>query len=221
MPVDFSESQLDLIRRPIRGRLFLEGPAGAGKTTAAVERVRWMLDSGVDAGSILVLVPQRTLGLRFEEVLRLESIPPGGRVAVSTIGGLARRLVRLYWPLVAEEAGFSRPDREPTFLTTETAQYYMARLVGPLIDEGYFETINIGRNRVYGQILDNLNKAAVVGFDHAEIGGRLKDAWAGEDVQKRIYDEAQDCANRLNYGLWVFRFPSSAFIPHKKKARAI
>jgi hypothetical protein len=195
MPIDLSKPQLDLIRRPAEGRIFLEGPAGAGKTTAAVERVLSMLGRGIDAGSVLVLVPQRTLGLPFEEALRAGSLPPGGRVTVSTVGGLARRLVRLYWPLVAEEAGFRQPDREPTFLTIETAQYYMARLVGPLLDQGYFDTINIGRNRIYGQILDNLNKAAVVGFDHGEIGERLKEAWAGEEVQKRIYDDAQACAS--------------------------
>jgi hypothetical protein len=219
MAITLSEAQLSLIQQPIAGRLFLDGPAGTGKTTAAVERVRWMLESGVDGGSILVLVPQRTLGLPYEEALRAESLPPGGRVTVTTIGGLARRMVRLYWPLVAEKAGFARPGGEPTFLTIETAQYYMARLVGPLLDEGYFETINVPRNRIYGQILDNLNKAAVVGFDHAEIGERLKAAWSGEEVQKRIYDEAQRCASLfrqhcLAHNLLDFSLQVEVFVEH-------
>ena len=56
------------------------------------------------------------------------------------------------------------------FLTLETAQYYMAHLVRPLLEQGYFESVTIDRNRLYSQILDNLNKAAVVGFPHTKIG---------------------------------------------------
>ncbi|NIN64482.1 MAG: hypothetical protein GTO63_07225, partial [Anaerolineae bacterium] len=71
------------------------------------------------------------------------------------------------------------------------AQYFMARIVRPLLDQGYFDSVTIDRNRLYSQILDDLNKAAVVGFLHTEIGERLKAAWAGEEREKRIYDEAQ------------------------------
>jgi hypothetical protein len=217
--IQFSEAQAELIQRPIARRLFLEGPAGTGKTTAAVERLRQMLRAGIDGRSILVLIPQRTLGLPFEEALRSPELPPGGRATVTTMGGLARRMVRLYWPLVAEQAGFGQPDREPTFLTIETAQYYMARVVGPLLDKGYFEAIKIGRNRIYGQILDNLNKAAVVGFGHDEIGSRLKAAWSGEQLQERVYDEAQECASLfrehcLAHGLLDFSLQMHVFIEH-------
>ena len=63
-----------------------------------------------------------------------------------------------------------RPEDRPTFLTLETAQYYMAHVVGPIIErEAYFDAITIDRNRLYSQILDNLNKASVVGFGLAEI----------------------------------------------------
>ena len=48
-----------------------------------------------------------------------------------------QRMVDLFWPLVADKAGFAHPNRPPTFLTLETAQYSMARLVRPLLDEGY------------------------------------------------------------------------------------
>ena len=106
-------------------------------------------------------------------------------------------MVELFWPVVAAEAGFAQPDRPPTFLTLETAQYFMARLVGPLLAEGYFDSISIDRNRLYSQILDNLNKAAAVGFPHSEIGARLTAAWVGDSVQTRVYAEAQECADRF------------------------
>jgi hypothetical protein len=181
----------------LSNKLFLEGPAGSGKTTAAVARLLHLLASGVSGDAILVVVPQRTLATPYYDALRRASVPAGGQVTVLTVGGLAQRTVDLFWPLVAEDAGFGHPEGGPTFLTLETAQYYMARIVRPLLDPGYFESIVIDRNRLYSQILDNLNKAAVVGFPYTEIGARLKAAWSGEESQRRIYDEAQDCANRF------------------------
>ena len=91
----------------------------------------------------------------------------------ATVGGLARRMVDLFWPLAADKAGFAHPDRPPVFLTLETAQYYMAHIVRPLSDQGYFESVTIDRNRLYSQIIDNLNKSAAVGFPFTEIGSRL------------------------------------------------
>ncbi len=192
-----SNHQLAVAERPVESKIFLSGPSGTGKTSAGVARLLHLLDAGIPARSILVVVPQRTLAKPYHDALHRPTVGPGGQVTIVTVGGLARRMVDLFWPLVAEQAGFGRPDQPPTFLTLETAQYYMARLVRPLLDEGYFETIVIDRNRLYSQIVDNLNKAAVVGFPHTGIGERLKAAWGGEQSQRRIYDEAQTCATRF------------------------
>lgn len=189
--------QQALVERPPLGALFLSGPAGSGKTTAAVARLRHLLATGIPADSVLVLTPQRTLAEPYLAALRQPDVVAGGLVSVATLGGLAQRMVDLFWPLVAEEAGFAHPHQPPTFLTLETAQYFMARLVRPLLEQGYFETITIDRNRLYSQILDNLNKAAVVGFPYTELGARLKAAWVGEPAQRRVYDEAQACAARF------------------------
>ncbi|MBL7183280.1 MAG: hypothetical protein ISS50_02395 [Anaerolineae bacterium] len=218
-PPTLSNHQLVLINRPIENKIFLEGPAGTGKTTAGVGRLLHLLDSRVRARSILVLVPQRTLATPYYEALRRPTVRAGGQVTISTVGGLAQQAVDLFWPLIAEEAGFGQPDQAPTFLTLETAQYYMARLVRPLLEQGYFETVTINRNRLYSQILDNLNKAAVVGFPHTQIGERLKAAWGGEHSQKRIYDEAQACATRfrdycLAHNLLDFSLQVEVFVNH-------
>jgi superfamily I DNA/RNA helicase len=101
----------------------------------------------------------------------------------------------LFWTFAAEAAGFKNPDQPPVFLTLETAQYYMAYLVRPLLEQGYFQSLTIDRNRLYSQILDNLNKAAVVGFPYTEIGARMDAAWFGDPVQRRIYQDAQEAAN--------------------------
>ncbi len=128
-------------------------------------------------------------------------------------------MVDLFWPLIVKEAGFAHPQRPPTFLTLETAQYYVARVLDPLLDEGAFESVTIDRNRLYSQIIDNLNKAAVVGFSHAEIGDRLKAAWSGERSREHIYDEAQVCACRfrrycLDHNLLDFSLQVEVFLKH-------
>ncbi len=98
-------------------KVYLHGPFGAGKTTAALERIRWLLgQERVRGDEILVLVPQRTLAHPYEQALRGPDMPPGPPVRITTFAGLARAAVALYWPLLAEEAGFADPHREPTFL---------------------------------------------------------------------------------------------------------
>ncbi len=197
MPVQLSDAQSALAALPTDRRIFLEGIAGAGKTTAAVARLEHLLLSGVPGSDILIVLPQRTLAAPYNALLRRPSTPASGEVATVTIGGLGQRMIELYWPLVARQAGFAHPDHPPVFLTLETAQYFMARVVRPMLDAGNFDAVRIDRNRLYSQILDNLNKAAVVGFDAAEIGPRLKAAWLGESAQFRVYDEAQEAADRF------------------------
>ena len=141
-----------------------------------------------------MLTPQRTMQEPYLDLLYSPERQAGGEVTSATIGGLAQRMCDLFWPIAAEAAGFKNPDQPPVFLTLETAQYYMAYLVRPLLEQGYFQSLTIDRNRLYSQILDNLNKAAVVGFPYTEIGLRMDAAWFGDPVQRRIYQDAQECA---------------------------
>ena len=218
--MEFSATQQKLIQAPLDQKIFITGPAGTGKTTAGVARLQWLLFNRVPAQSILVLTPQRTLAFPYEEVRHAPQLRPGGTVNLATVGALARRMADLFWPLAAEEAQFAHPDARPIFLTLETAQYFMARIVGPLVEEqGYFESITIDRNRLYSQIVDNLNKAAVVGFPITDIAPRLTSAWVGEKTQLRIYDEAQECAVRfrqycLENNLLDFSLQMEVFIKH-------
>jgi len=131
----------------------------------------------------------------YLEALRSPEVGGIGEVTIATVDGLARRTIELFWPLIAEEAGFHQPNRPPAFLTLETTQYYMSRLVRPLLDRGYFPGLTIRRARLVSQIIDNLNKAALVGFPHTEISRRLKSAWGGDPAQALMYDQAQECAN--------------------------
>jgi len=208
MEITLNPIQQNLLQQPLETPIFLEGPAGAGKTSAAVARLLQLLGEGLPGGQLLALTPQRTLATPYEEALRTASIS-GSPPTLLTVGGLARRSIDLFWPLLAEDAGFAHPDQPPVFLTLETAQYYMAHVVRPLLEtrQPLFESVNLERNRLFSQILDNLNKAAVVGFPHSEIGARLTRAWVGttthaspstrepQQGQLHIYADVQTCAS--------------------------
>ncbi len=186
----------DVVSAPHTGNytIFLSGPPGSGKTALAVSRLLHLLQSNIPAEQILILVPQRTLASPYYQALNHIRAPAGGVVDIATIGGLARRTLDLFWPLVAGSAGFAAPNTRPRFLTLETAQYYMDQIIEPFANSGAFDGITIPRTRLVSQTIDNLNKAAAVGFPPDQIAARLKSAWAGESAMLRIYDQVQAVA---------------------------
>jgi hypothetical protein len=122
---------------------------------------------------------------------------PEPKAHLEVLGRDQRRVLKRLGPL-AEAAGFARPERPPIFLTLETAQYHMARIVEPLIVERfYFDDVHLSRSRIYAQLLDSLNKSALVGFPHADIGRRLATAWSGREARARIFVQVQDCVDRF------------------------
>ncbi|MEM6283580.1 MAG: hypothetical protein AAF787_15420, partial [Chloroflexota bacterium] len=136
--------------------------------------------------------------LLYQSEAKAPKLDAGGRISVETMGSLSFDVVNLFFPLVADEFGFT--TMQPRFLSLETAQYHMARVVGPIIKEKYYfftsEEIKITRNRLYSQIIDNLNKAALVGFPHAQVADRLIMAWGDkEEAQVTIYKQMQECMN--------------------------
>lgn len=210
--------------------VFLHGVAGTGKTTAAIERIKTLIRSGVPAREILVWVPQAALGVPYREALRRARIEAPTDIRTVTLGSLAYEMVLLYWPLIAQSVGFAQPTAPPHFLSLELVQYYMTRHIEPLIEEhDYFNSVHIARNRLYTQIVDNLNKSAVVGFPYTDIGEMLKSAWRGDIEQQFIYDDAQACAsafremcrehNLLDFSLQVDLFVDTLWreIPQAKE----
>jgi hypothetical protein len=212
----FTSQQQSIIESPLNSKIFIEGPYGGGKTTCGVARFNYLLHNKIPASEILILVPQRSLGLPYYVYGNSPDFPASGECEILTLGGLARRSIENFWPHIAKQSSFLHPELPPTFLTLETAQYFMAQVVDPLLDAGYFQSVHLHRNRIYSQILDDMNKAAVVGFQLEEIAMRLKNAWNGEPSQLPAYDQAQECAiafrqmclekNLLDYSLQVELF---------------
>ncbi|NKB67448.1 MAG: hypothetical protein GKR89_10335 [Candidatus Latescibacteria bacterium] len=206
---------------PLEGNYtcFVQGPAGAGKSQALIERLKLLLHSGVPGYSILAILPDRSTTRRYGHAVEQLDIGPFGAVELQTYSGLATRLVRLFWPLVAAEADFAAPQRPPIFLNYETAQYTMGQVVEPLLAQGYFEGLSMRPQRILSQLLDNLNKAAVGDFPLAEVGPRLDEAWSGDEGRRRYYGQMQHCVDQfrahcLERGLLDFSLVVEVFHRH-------
>lgn len=200
-------------------RIFLEGPAGVGKTTAALNHVQQLLAQGAAPDNVLVLVPQRILGevyrLANQETLRRYP----GDITMLTLGGVARRNVERFWPLVAESVGFN-PAYEPTFLTIETAQYYMMRFTREWIAEGVFDSISLAPPRIAAQLLDNMAKAAIAGFPFSEVAERLGAAWGDRHSSRlQVYQHSQMIGEQYRaycheYNLLDYALQIEVFMEH-------
>ncbi len=184
-----------IIRGPVTGNntCFLSGPLVAGQRQAHIERIQFLLDSGVAGYSLLVLLPDRATVRLFREQVNRRAYGPHSDVEFHTYYSLAVRLTRLFWPIVASDAGFAFPHKPPIFLNYETAQYVLGTLVEPLLAQGYFEGLAIRPQRAISQLLDNANKAAIGGFPLSDVGVRLQKAWVGEDSRLRYYEQVQYC----------------------------
>ena len=201
-------------------KVFLEGPAGSGKTTYATRHLLRLLERGAQPDRILVLVPQVTLGRPYQ--LALHDLPlASGAPNIMTLATLARRAVETFWPLISEPMGFGSPAREPTFLNIETAQHFMARFVAPVAAEGRFDSLTIAPPRIVSQVLDNLNRAALMRFPLDEVGERLISAWGSnrDSTRRQVYRTAGELATQfrahcLQHNLLDFSLVMEAFQAH-------
>jgi len=193
--VKLTQEQSRLVEALNHNSVFLSGPFGTGKTTAAMHAVHRLLTARQAKARLLVLAPQRTYHLPYLQFLHASAAYRGQPVTFLTMGGLARRMISLYWPILNDLAGFADLNKPPSFLTLESAQYFMAYLVSPLFEKGYFASLTIDRNRLYSQLLDDLNNAAIANFPHTTIGEKLSSAWVGDSAQLNVYANVQECIN--------------------------
>lgn len=198
-------------------REYWVGAPGVGKSTALARRLTELIASGVRPDRIAVLVPQASAAWRFEQALASLRGPTRGQPFIGTVYALARRHVALFFPLIAESAGFPQPWREPTFINVEVAQYVLSRLAQPHLAE--FDTLRLPRARVLSQILDALNKAAVAGFALDEVAQRLSMAWSGKELRTPLFQRVQALAQAfrnycLAHTLLDFSLTLSVFAQH-------
>ena len=179
--------------------LFLHGPASSGKTSAALLRLQNILTTHSDNSckSVLVLLPQKSLAKPYQELLKEFKRSQGESVSIQTMSSLVRRMINLFWPVIASHQLFKHPYEAPRFLTLETSQFYMAQIVETMIAQGRFNNVTLPPFRLFSQIIDNLNKSALIGFSHTEIGQRLSSAFIGDPTRQNVFSDVQDAVNQF------------------------
>ena len=215
-----STRQKEIIHLPVDGKFFIEGPAGSGKTTATIRRLNFFLNQ-YTGHQVLLFVPQRSLAKPYLDYLHQQRDYSGRLPNILTFSGFARQMVELFWPVIAESTLFSNPHSRPYFLNMESAQYCMAKVAQPFLEKGFFQSVVIEKSRLFGQILDNLNKAAVVQFPLTEIADRLKSINHLDASMEIAYDQVQICAmafrdfcyqhNIMDYSLLIDLFMKNLF----------
>lgn len=195
-----------LVHYPLgMSKRYLIGHPGVGKTARLAEHLIALLGSGIRPDRILTLVPQESHAWRFRAALARahnDASPAQPerkpwRVGFSepeihTFFGLAQQHVSLFFPRIAGRAGFADASREPVWINVEAAQYLLDRIVAP--HSSAFEDLRMPRVRLLVQILDNLNRAATMGFPLEELASRLASAWHGSEPRQHIYEAVQEVA---------------------------
>ena len=214
-PLSLNIDQKRVSSIPLDCAVFLEGEAGTGKTTTAITRLGQLI-AHFPGYQILVLVPQRSLGKPYFEYINNQLQYTGSLPFFSTLGSLTRRMVSLFWPVISEKAGFLNPSFPPQFLSTETAQYCMEKAISPFLEQGFFRSLVLTRNRLYGQILDDMNKSAIIRFPLNEISNWLKSVSNLDTGLSKAFDQVLICAaefrkycfanNLVDYSLQVELF---------------
>ena len=192
----FTAEQEKFINSPIESSIFLSGVSGSGKTTAALDRLEKLLNhySGYE---ILIIAPQQRLANPYRKYLLEKSSHNGSLPKISTVSGLSRDFIRKFWPLLSPGIGFKSSEYPPQFLSLETAQYCISKIVDPLLEIGYFQTVTIERNRLFSQILDNMNKTALAGIPLDDIALRLKSSSVSTNTLYIAFDQVQECAKKF------------------------
>lgn len=181
------------------GTSFLYGPAGTGKTTALHQRLLRLLGEGEPAYTILTLVAEPEHRAAFFDAVHAAGTGPYAELTVIDYARLAQRMVALFWPLVARDAGFERPYQPPTSLSYDQAQVLMWRVVTPMLAQGAFANLRLRPQQIVSQLLDTLNRAALNALSLEEAITRQSHTWVGEPERRFHLDDAATAARAFRH----------------------
>ena len=214
-----TQQQKKLAASDPRARIWLSGKAGCGKTTAAVERVRFLLEQSDAWPQVLVFTPGRNYSTPYTGLLSGDGLRP----AVTTYNSYIQNCLKLFWPLIAGETEFGRRKSYPMFLTIEAAQIIMAKLIAPKIDAGYFSGLTSSLSRVFNQVMVALHKCAASEIPFEQYAQIMKSSWGGDGALLPVFDQTQECGmlfretclrqNMLDYSLQLEMF-NRHLLPH-------
>lgn len=221
-PFAFTQQQRSLIEADPVGRIFLSGKAGCGKSAAAAERVRFLMERSDAWPQILIFTPGRNYNTPYQNLLSRDGIRP----QVTTYNSYVQNCLKLFWPLIAGETGFGRQKNYPMFLTIEAAQIIMAKLIRTKRNEGYFNGLTASPSRVFNQVMVAMHKCAAAEIPFENYAQIMQDSWGGDGALLPVFEQTLECGklyrdvclknNLLDYSLQLEVFtnqllPNSVF----------
>ena len=105
----FTAEQRRIIEADPDERIRVSGRAGCGKTSAAAERVRFLLENADAWPQVLVFTPGRNYDGPYREILSRDGLRP----AVTTYNSYIQNCLKLFWPLIADRTEFGRRKNFP------------------------------------------------------------------------------------------------------------
>ena len=215
----FTAEQRRIIEADPNERIFVSGRAGCGKTAAAAERVRFLLENADAWPQVLVFTPGRNYDGLYREILS----PDGLRPSVTTYNSYVQNCLKLFWPLIADRTEFGRRKNFPMFLTIEAAQIMMARLIAPKLDAGYFSGLTASMSRVFNQVMVALHKCAAAEIPFEQYPEIMRSSWGGDGALLPVFEQTYECGmlfretclrhNLLDYSLQLEVF-NRHLLPH-------
>lgn len=179
------------------GHLVVWGNAGTGKTTALQHRLLRLLQDGISAYNILVLVSEYSHEQPYLDLIHQSKLGPYAQLHITTYNSLAREMVVLFWPLVARQAGFEQPHLPPSFLEYDMAQLLMWQILRQMEGEGAFADVRLRPQRLVSQLLDMLNRASYNGLSLDQAIERQRQLWQYEPEQLKLLADAGIAAHRF------------------------
>jgi len=176
------------------GNSFLLGPVGTGKSLVLQERLLRLLDRGEPAYTILVLIAEPEHRQPFKKAVMTSGLGPYADLKLTTFSQLALEMVKLFWPLIARQSGFTQPNLPPTILTYDLAQLLMWQIINPLLEEGAFADLRLRPQQIVSQVLDTLNRSALNSLNLDQAAERQKSSWVGEKARLVHFQDAAKAA---------------------------
>ena len=215
----FTSEQRRIIEADPDERIRVSGRAGCGKTSAAAERVRFLLENADAWPQVLVFTPGRNYDGPYREILSRDGLRP----AVTTYNSYVQNCLKLFWPLIADRTEFGRRKNFPMFLTIEAAQIMMARLIAPKLDAGYFSGLTASMSRVFNQVMVALHKCAAAEIPFEQYPEIMRSSWGGDGALLPVFEQTYECGmlfretclrhNLLDYSLQLEVF-NRHLLPH-------
>lgn len=216
MPVQviYTQQQKEVIEASPFERIWLSGKAGCGKSTAAAERIRFLMEYTESWPQVLVFTPGRNFTGPYQDLVSREGIRP----QVTTYDSYIQNSLRLFWPLIAEKTEFKHKKNYPMFMTIEAAQIIMAKLIHTKRNEGYFNGLTASPSRVFNQVMVAMHKCAAAEIPFDDYALIMQESWGGDGALLPVFDQVLECGklyrdvclknNLLDYSLQLEVFTS-------------